>query len=60
MQARYDYATYKSLSAAEFGLEDCFASGEICEGECPDIESRKVMRQGKLVTRYFITLPFGY
>lgn len=41
MAHRYDYAgPYKTLARAEAALEDCYATGEVCEGEQPRIERR--------------------
>ncbi len=58
LEARYDYAgPFKSAQRADDVLGDMFAADEVCEGERPLIESRKLRRDGKAVTRYFITLP---
>ena len=56
MQARFDYATYKSRERAELALEDMFATGDVFECEGPEIEKRRVLRNGDFVNRYFITL----
>lgn len=38
---RYDYAgPYKTRAKAESVLEDCYASGDVSEGEHPRIEDR--------------------
>jgi hypothetical protein len=56
MQSDYRYTYYRSKSyeRCERALEDCFASGEISEGEFPRIEKRKD-HNGK-VTHYELTL----
>lgn len=58
IEARYDYAgPYRSATRADEVLDHMFAADEVCEGERPQIESRKIRRDGKSVTRWFITLP---
>jgi hypothetical protein len=37
---RYDYASYKTLARAKAALEDCYATGEVSDGEFPTIERR--------------------
>lgn len=57
-EARYDYAgPFRSRERAEEVLDNMFASDEVCEGEHPEIESRKPRLNGKYVRRWFITLP---
>lgn len=57
MTDRYVYASwYKTRQRAEEVLEDLYATGEVCEGERPQVEGRKAMRDGQSVTRYCITL----
>ena len=54
---RYDYAgPYRSMERADAALEHMFADGTVCEGERPDIETRLIRREGKRVTRFYITL----
>ena len=57
-EARFDYAgPYREAMSAVAAVDDMFATGEICESERPLIEPRKVRRNGKPVTRWYITLP---
>ncbi len=58
IEARFDYAgPFKSADRADEVLGSMFNADEVCEGERPLIEGRKLRRDGKVVTRYFITLP---
>lgn len=52
-EARFIYATYKSLDAAENGLFDMFACGDVFPSERPKITPRQTPK-GK---RWDITLP---
>lgn len=58
-EARYDYATFKTLDRAEEYLEYMFAAGEVYEGERPLIERRggKTASWSKAHYYYVITLP---
>jgi hypothetical protein len=40
MLTQITYATFRTLSAAQAGLEEFFALGDICEGEHPTIVAR--------------------
>ena len=54
-EPRFDYARAKTRERAESILEDCFANGEVSEGERPLIEAR---RDHKGKTLYWaVTLP---
>lgn len=55
---RYDYGAYKTLERAQAALEDMFATGDVCEGEKPEIEKRsgKTASWSKAKTRYVVTL----
>jgi len=54
MEPRFEYAgPYKTRERAEAALEHCFATGEVVEGERPEVESRKTPK-GR---RWFVTLP---
>ena len=53
LRVTYVYG-FKTRDAAEAALVDCFASGEIMEGEGPEISSYR-SRDGAL--RWQITLP---
>ena len=58
---RYEYPGYYTTRAeAEFALDDCYASGDIREIECPDIEVRHVLHDDRRVTRYVITLQLPF
>jgi hypothetical protein len=37
---RYDYASYKTLARAKAALEECYATGDVSNGEFPTIERR--------------------
>lgn len=37
---RFDYSTHKTRESAERALERYFATGEVCEGEHPEVEKR--------------------
>ena len=52
MEARFVYATYKSLDDAENALFDMFASGDVFPSEKPKIETRTTPNR-----RWVITLP---
>jgi hypothetical protein len=54
MEARFDYASAKTLDKIETIMEDCFASGEILPGERPKIEKRQ---DRKGASYYAISLP---
>ena len=45
---RYDYASYKTLRAANNALDEMFSCGDVLWGERPEIEHRN--------GRYYITL----
>lgn len=54
-EPRFEYARAKTRERAESILEDCFANGEVSEGERPLIEARRD-HNGK--TLYWaVTLP---
>ena len=56
-EPRFDYAgPYRTEQHAADELESMFAQGDVCEGERPQLEARKVRREGKLVTRWYISL----
>lgn len=59
IEARFDYARYKTREGAESALEDMFAAGEVSEGEFPRIEKRvyKPASWSRARTSYVITLP---
>ena len=52
--ARYTYATAKTFERIEAIAEDCFANGDILEGELPQLEKR-VDHRGRL-THWELTL----
>jgi hypothetical protein len=59
----YRYATRKTFEAANELLENMFASGDICEAECPHIEPIKVhtfrnQKRSKIVG-YAVMLPIN-
>ncbi len=56
MEARYDYASYKTYERASDALEDMFASGDVTQGERPKIEPRRSSPK-RPVERWVITLP---
>jgi len=39
---QFAYSTHKTYEEAALALEDYFASGEVCEGEHPNIEARDI------------------
>jgi len=58
IEARYDYAgPFRSAERADDVLADMFNRDEVCEGERPEIVSRKPRIGGRYVKRWYITLP---
>lgn len=54
---RFEYAgAYRSVEHAADDLASMFAQGAVSVGERPRVESRQVSREGKRVTRWFVTL----
>jgi hypothetical protein len=51
-EARFTYATFKSLDDAENALFDMFASGDVFPSEKPRIEKRTTPKR-----QWVITLP---
>lgn len=61
MTDTFDYAgPYGSLEKAQIALEDCYATGDIVDGERPQIEMRKVQVQNHKERRYWITLTYAH
>jgi len=57
MAYRYDYGFYRTRERAEMALEEMFATGEVSEGERPEIEKRggKTRSEAKAKYHYVIT-----
>lgn len=54
--SRFDYATFRDWTRANDALEDWFATGEISEGEHPEIEQRETDNG----TRFVVTMMIAY
>ena len=39
---RFNYSTHKTFEAAAMALEEYYSTGEVCDGEHPEIEGRDV------------------
>lgn len=56
-EPRFEYAgPYRSVERASDELANLFEQGDVSEGERPRVTSRQVRRDGKRVTRWFVTL----